>query len=127
MLRILGRSKGKNQKAFASVLEVIVTSIVFVIAAYGILTSIAMLRPHGSESYREVQAAYHAKNVMDYLRDQINAATWESNTGLLATGTRHTRTIGNYTINWYLTTVDPTTYPQGLGPRKLQMNVYYPD
>lgn len=116
-----------RKNAFASVLEVIVTSVIFVLAAYGILTTIAMLRPHGSESYREVEAAYHAKNMMDYLHGQVNATTWAANTGPLATGTIHSVTSGDYTINWNLVDVSPADYPPGLAPRKLWMNVYYPD
>jgi Tfp pilus assembly protein PilV len=116
-----------RKNGFASVLEVIITSIIFMLAAFGILTTVSMLRPAGQESYREVEASYHAKNMMDYLRDQVNATTWADNTGPLATGVAHSQTIGDYTVNWYLTEVNPGEYPAGLAPRKLMMNVYYPD
>ncbi|MBI5415357.1 MAG: hypothetical protein HZA29_00930 [Candidatus Omnitrophica bacterium] len=97
------------------------------LAAFGILTTVSMLRPAGQESYREVTAAYQAKNMMDYLRDQVNAATWGNNTGPLATGVMRSQIIGDYTVNWYLIEVNPADYPAGLAPRKLMMNVYYPD
>lgn len=119
MLKIL------KKKGFASVLEVIVTAVIFMLAAFGIMTTVSMLRPHTLEVSREVEAAYHAKNMMDYLRGQVDAATWD--TGLLATGATHSDTIGDYTINWSLTDVNPAAYPPGLAPRKLTMNVYYPD
>ena len=119
MLKIL------KEKGFASVLEVIVTAVIFMLAAFGIMTTVSMLRPHDLESYRELEAAYHAKNMMDYLRGQVDAGTWD--TGPLATGVTHSNTIGDYTVNWSLTEVDPAAYPPGLAPRKLAMNVYYPD
>ena len=117
--------KGLRNKAFASIVEVIVTAVVFMIAAFGILTTISMLRPHGMESYRKVEAAYQAKNMIDTLQTQIDAADWELNQGPLATGVVHTNTVGGYTINWML--VEPPGFPPGLAPRKMTMNVYFPD
>ena len=116
-----------RKKAFASVLEVIVTAVIFMLAAVGIMTTVSMLRPHNLGSYREVEAAYHAKNMMDYLGGQVDAAAWEANTGPLATGVAHSTTMGDYTINWYLIEFNPADYPPGLAPRKLSMNVSYPD
>ena len=117
--------KTLKKKGFASVLEVIVTAVIFMLAAFGIMTTVSMLRPHDLQVSREVEAAYHAKNMMDYLRGQVDAGTWD--TGPLATGVIHSNTIGDYTVNWSLTDVDPAAYPPGLAPRKLAMNVYYPD
>ncbi len=119
--------KTLKEKGFASILEVIVTAVIFMLAAFGIMTTVSMIRPHDLQVSREVEAAYHAKNMMDYLRGQVDAAAWTANTGDLATGTIHTKTIGDYTINWYLNQVNPSAYPTGLAPRKLSMNIYYPD
>jgi len=55
MLKVL------KQNGFASIVEVIVTAVVFTVAAFGILTTVSMLRPQGMESYRKLEAAYHAK------------------------------------------------------------------
>jgi Tfp pilus assembly protein PilV len=117
--------KGLKDKGFASIVEVIVTAVVFMIASFGILTTISMLRPHGMESYRKLEAAYHAKNMIDTLHLQVDAASWAANTGPLATGMVHTNTVGGYTINWML--VEPGGFPAGLAPRKMTMNVYFPD
>ena len=108
-------------------LEVIVTAVIFMIAAFGIMTTVSMLRPHNLEVSREIAASYHARNMMDYLRGQVDAAAWGANTGPLSTIGTHTQTIGDYTINWSLTAVNPLDYPVGLAPRKMSMNVYYPD
>lgn len=116
-----------KKEAFASIVEVIVTAVIFTLAAFGILTTVSMLRPHDLESYREVEAAYHAKNMMDYLRGQVEGAAWQANTGPLATGAVHTQVVGDYTVNWELTEVNPGDYPPGLAPRKLTMTVSYPD
>lgn len=121
MLKIL------KKKGFASVLEVIVTAVIFMLAAFGIMTTVSMLRPHTLEVSREIEASYYAKNMMDYLRGQVDATAWEANTGPLATGITRSNAIGDYTINWSLTEVNPADYPAGLAPRKLSMNVYYPD
>ena len=116
-----------REKGFASVLEVIVTAVIFMLAAFSIMTTVSMLRPHTLEVSREIEASYHAKNMMDYLRGQVDATAWEANTGPLATGVGHSDAIGDYTVNWSLTEVDPSEYPAGLAPRKLSMNVYFPD
>ena len=121
MLKIL------KKKGFASVLEVIVTAVIFMLAAFGIMTTVSMLRPHTLEVSREVEASYHAKNMMDYLRGQVDSTEWGANTGPLGTGVAHSSTIGDYTVSWYLDEVNPAEYPAGLAPRKLTMNVYYPD
>lgn len=117
-----------RENGFASVLEVIVTAVIFTLAAFGIMTTLSMLRPHNLEVSREVEAAYLAKNMMDYLRGEVDATEWAVNTGPLATGVTHSNTIGDYTLNWTLDEVNPSAYPDpDLAPRKLTMNVYYPD
>lgn len=121
MLKIL------KTKGFASVLEVIVTAVIFMLAAFGIMTTVSMLRPHNLEVSREIAASYHAKNMMDYLRGQVDATAWGANTGPLATGVAHSSIVGDYTINWSLAEVNPAAYPPGLAPRKLSMNISYPD
>ncbi len=103
------------------------TAVIFMLAAFGIMSTVSMLRPHNLEVSREIEASYHAKNMMDYLRGQVDAVAWEANTGPLKHGVTHSNTIGDYTINWTLEEVNPMDYPAGLAPRKLSMNVYFPD
>lgn len=71
----------KNE-GFASLVEVIVTAIIFIIATAGILSTVSMLRPHGQESSNKVEAAYIGKGVLDDLRKEVNA----SNTGFFGSG-----------------------------------------
>lgn len=119
--------KISKRTGFASVLEVIITAVIFSLAAFGVLSTVSMLRPHSREAYREVEAAYYAKNMMDYLRTQVEAEAWQANTGPLATGVTHSTVVGDYTIDWTLTDVNPAEYPAGFAPRKLSMNVSFPD
>ena len=65
-----------SQKAFASISEVVVTAIIFTVAAAGILSTISSIRSKGGDSGRRLQAAYAAKQQMDLLRGQIDARMW---------------------------------------------------
>jgi len=119
MLKVL------RQQAFASIIEVIVTAVIFLIAAVGIMTTLSMLRPHGMESYKKLEAVYIAKNFIDTLRGEVQANSWIDNTGNLATGVLHSEVVGGYTINWIL--VEPPGFPAGMAPRQMFMNIQYPD
>lgn len=115
--------KGLKNQGFASVVEVIVTSVIFILAAAGILTTISMLRPQGEESARKLQAAYIGKGIIDDLRSQIDARTWNDSGGNFAVGTPYTINSidGVYNVTYFFEDVP------GLGLRKLTMNVDFPD
>ncbi len=116
------------KKGFASIVEMIVTAVIFAIAAIGIFSTISMLRAQSpvSDSGGRLGAAYTGKRILEDLRGRVDAGEWMANLGPLATGTLHTNTIGGYTVNWYLVDV-PGDFPPGMAPRRLVMNVYYPD
>lgn len=107
-----------KDKGIASIVEVIVTAVVFVIAVAGILSTVAMFRPQGKEASQKIEAAYVGKGIIDDLRQQVNAEDWD--TGNLIAGTYST-TVGIYTVN-YTITDEPS-----LGLRHLAMNITYPD
>ena len=113
MLKIL------KKEGFASLVEVIVTAVIFSLAAFGVFTTISMLRPHGADSLRKLEAAYVAKGVIDELRAYVDARMWDNEDSLLSTNGYHNTTIGNYMVNWWLNDVP------GLNVRELQMEVYY--
>ena len=108
-----------KDKGIASIVEIIVTSVVFVIAAAGILTTVAMFRPHGKEASQKIEAAYIGKGMIDDLRQQINAEDWNDPGSNLAVDS-YTVTIGNYTLDYEIT--QPAE-----GYRYLTMNVTFPD
>jgi type II secretory pathway pseudopilin PulG len=106
---------------FASFVEIIITAVIFILAAVGIMTTISAIRPQGGDSSRKLEALYAGKNVIEELRDYIDANTWDDAASNLATGVTRTRTVGDFTVN-YILTDEP-----GLNIRKLTMNVTYPD
>ena len=114
--------KALKQDGFASFVEVVITAVIFMIAAFGIFSAISMLRPHGVESAKKLQAAYVALGVYSTLRGKVDADYWDNASGFLAVNVVHTNTFiniypsGNYQVNWILTD-DP------LGIRRLEMNV----
>jgi len=113
MLKTLTKKNG-----IASFVEVTMTAIIFIIAAAGILTTIATLQPQSIGSQKRLEAAYTAKSILDELHDDVDATTWDS--GDLSVGT-HTRTVGNYVISY-----DVSDVP-GLDVRQVQMTITYPD
>lgn len=110
-----------KQGGFASIMEVIVSSIIFIIAAFGIFSSISMIRPHGAESSKKLEAAYIGREVIDDIRGQVDARTWDQPSSLLATGVNRAETIGDFNVTWRLEDVP------GMNLRKLEMKVEYPD
>ena len=109
-----------TRKGFASLVEIVVTSVIFLLAGVGIFTSIAMLRPHGGESSKKLEAGYIAKRVLDQLRSSVDASTWDDpdpasplHPGL------HTCSIGDFTVTYIL--INDAV----LDVRQLFMNVTY--
>lgn len=122
MLRAI---KSKNT-GFASITEVIVTSIIFLVAVGGILASVTMVRPQGIQSFERLEATYAGKAVLDDLYSGVSASTWMDNSSVYAVNRIHTVTVNGLTINYLLE--DMTGFPAGtLPPRKLTMNITLPD
>lgn len=116
-----------DKKGFASILEVIVTSIIFLIAGYSVLNTISMLRPNSAESARKLEAAYIGKQIMEDLRKGVDAEFWSSG-GNLDVGVYNTTISGTYTtytVNYEI--IEVPGYPAGEGPRQLIMNITFPD
>ena len=108
-----------KNKGMASIVEIIVTSVVFIIAAGGILSTVAMFRPQGKEASMKIEAAYIGKGVIDDLRQQVNAEDWYTASNL-AVGGPYILTFDIYTVNYTITDA-------GAGLRKLTMNITFPD
>lgn len=116
--------KNLKNNGFASIVEVIVTSIIFVIAVAGILTTMSMLRPAGEESAKKLEAAYIAKQELERLRGQIDASTWDNASFNYLPGTYSKVVVGdtgNYTVNWIVSNVP------NLNLRQVNMTVTFPD
>ncbi len=117
MLRVL---KENGQ----SMVEVIVTAIIFIIATVGIMSTLPVLAPKGKDVDKRITAAYIGKSVIEGLRNSIDPITWNDTNGPLAPGVMHTLFRGSnneYIINYYLVDLPGTNI------RQVFMNIYYPD
>lgn len=112
----------KNQIKAFTMTEVIIATIIFSLAMAGVFASIANLREPAVESSQEVTAAFIGKRVLDDLRSEVNAATWD--TGGLSLGT-HTITPAinisgqNYNVS-YTVAADVTG---GTNARQVTMDI----
>ena len=116
MLKVL------KQDGFASLIEVLVTAVIFVVASLGIFTTISMLRPHGVESAKRLEAAYVGKRLVEELRGKVDARVWDCSLSPIYPGNHGTIVNGlyaDYVLNWHIAD-DPS------GVRSLTMNINYP-
>ena len=91
-----------NNKGMASMMEILVASFIFLVAVFGVVSSISLLNPHSTSASKRLQAAYLAKDILDELRGKITATSWNDAGGDLAVGS-HTRTVGSFTVTWTVT------------------------
>jgi len=116
MLKIL------KKEGFASILEVVVASVIFIITALGAFSSIAMIRAQGGGSTEGLEALYAGKRVMDDLRAHVYGNMWA--TGPLSpAGNPYSQiiTVGarQYTVQYNVVDVP------NLWARRLDMIVTY--
>jgi hypothetical protein len=113
--------KRKNQEGFASVVEVIVTAVIFVLATVGIMSTISALKPQARESTRKIEAAYVGKGILDKLRKEVSAAPggvfYNTNLDL---GTHTVNSLGDYNVSYTVT--EPIA-----NVRKVEMTINWPD
>ncbi len=108
-----------SKKGFGSIVEVVITAVIFSIAAIGIFASISTLRPDSIAVRKKLQALKIGQQVINELYNDIDATTWD--TGNLKTGVTHTQTIDVYSVSYTLTDV------AGMDCRELNLTVNYPD
>mgnify|MGYP001560205604 CR=1 FL=1 len=108
-----------NNKGLASMMEILGASFVFLIAVFGVVSSISLLTPHSSSAAKRLQAAYLAKDILDELRGQITSTSWADAGSDLAVGT-HERTVGDFTVTWTVADV------AGGAARQITVEVTYP-
>ena len=111
-----------QKNGFASITEIIVTSVIFVLAAAGIMSTLAMLRPQGGGSRQKIVAAYLGKGILDDLRQDVDAATWNNPNSRLAPGTHNLGQINGYTVSYTITQL-----PAPENGRRLDMTVSWPN
>ena len=106
---------------FASLTEVIITALIFVIAVFGIITATSMMQPKSRESRQRLEAAYLGKEKISELRGAVDAVSWDSSNSLLAPGTHPPEDFGDYTVSYTV-----TDHPDVDG-RIVNMTISFPD
>lgn len=66
----------QNRNAGFTITEVIVSALIFAIAAAGVLATATTMRKPAVDSSEEVTAAFLAKRILDDLRSQLDSVTW---------------------------------------------------
>lgn len=118
-MKILSTIHRKKKKEAFTITEVVIATMIFTLAMAGVFASISQLRQPAAESTQEVTAAFFGKWVLDDLRRQVSADTW--NNGILANGSTGTitNTIDGRTYNaTYFVVDDP-----GTNARQVTLNV----
>lgn len=94
-----------SKKIGFTIVEVLVASMVFSIAAVGIFSTIAITRKPSAVSERKIAAAYYGKRVLDDLRAKTDARPNVWNGGALGTAGSLPYSVGLGT-----TTINGTVY-----------------
>lgn len=110
MLRI------RQEEGLVSMVEVIVTSIIFTMTFMAVYVALSSSHPKGTVSAEKLNAAYTAKGFLDELRHGVRADTWSS--GNLAVGTYNV-TYNGYQIDY--TVADVT----GMPLRRVDLTITY--
>ena len=96
--------KKLRESGFASLVEVAVTTVIFILATAGILSTISMLRPHAQESTRSLEAAYVGKGILDELRKQVGVQPGNEYFGPnLDVGIHNLGSLNGYTVSYNVT------------------------
>ena len=94
----------RNHKGLASLMEILVASLIFIIAVFGVVSSISLLTPHSEDASKRLRAAYLAKDFLDELRGSITVDAWNNALGNLALGSHAPQQVTidgvTYTVNW---------------------------
>ena len=92
----------KRSNSGFTIVEVIVSTVIFAIAAVGVFASIAAVHAPAIVSERKVAAAYYARQVADNLRAKVDARNWNPVTSSWIAGTAletGTHSLGTTTMN----------------------------
>lgn len=117
------KARRRQETAF-TITEVVVSALIFAIATAGIMATASSMRKPAVESSEDVAAAFLAKRILDGLRSQLAAGTWNQVGGNFDTS------VSNHVLNPI--TLDGTVYtpwytietdPQGTQARKVNLTV----
>jgi hypothetical protein len=118
-----------NKNGFGSIVEIIITAVIFVFSAFGILTAMSYLKPQSAKSSKKLEAAYVGRQVLDELRGSVSAENWWTGGSLDPAGSPYTSTIGVHDISYTVSDFPTgcTSGPNGdCSARKVIMTLTYP-
>lgn len=120
-MKSIGEIRRRNQGF--TIVEVIVATLVFALAAAGIFATVSALNRPAGESMEEVTAAFLGKRILEDLRRDVDAEDW--NSGELVNGTTYAMnavTIGGITYTPVYTVEND---PNGTSARKVTLNIIW--
>jgi Tfp pilus assembly protein PilV len=88
-----------NKKGF-SMMEALVAAMVFSIGVVGVFAAMSSQKAPAVESDARVKAAFAAKQFLEGLRSQVDAADYAANTGNLTLGVHSGVSLGTYTVDY---------------------------
>ena len=104
--------------------EVTVAAIVFALTAAGIFATVSAIRQPAGDTTREITAAFVGGQILESLRNEVDASTWNLSGFPLSTSpSSHSITpvtVGNITYSGTYTVLPD---PQGTGARKVTLNI----
>ena len=108
-----------NKKGAISLVEVIVTSVIFAIAVFGIYTTISSTQKISNESTKKLEAAHIGKAAMEDLRRQVASTNWGPGSNFEVGTHTYGSAPAGYTVTYTVT--DDPNYPV----RRLDMTITY--
>ena len=124
MLKLL-----KNH-GFASIVEVIITAVIFTLTIFAVFSSITGVIPISKESFDTLGLHYYSEGMMQSLTSQVNVPEWLN--GTLITNVAHSEnqeihgdvypfSYQQFKSNYIIT--DVSGYAPNEGPRKVTLNM----
>lgn len=117
MIKLRTQKKWLNNKGVGSFVEIIISAVIFMIAATGTLSILTTTSPQSLTATRRLQQVQYGRSIMEKLRG--HTIDWNDPTSLIAVGVNRTETEGDYTATWWLEDVP------GLELRQLHLTVDY--
>ena len=119
-MKILGEIRRQNKTTGFTIAEVVIATMIFTLAMAGVFATISQLRQPAVASSQQVTAAFIGKKILDDLRSEVSATTW--NSGLLTPGNTYMNqvTVGTITYNATYTVQND---PNGTNARQVTLNV----
>jgi len=112
-----------NRKNGFTLVEVIVAAVIFLLSAAGLLATISAMSQPAAQSSREMTATLIGKQVLEELRQDVDAVTWDTVGANLEPAVAHVRPAVLVDGVTYTPTYTVTPDPQGTRGRVVNVTV----